>query len=431
VRIGLLAAVGALLLAASGTAASGGYSLKVESRRDGHALSTARLGDIVDLAIAAHGRPYVVCVDRPGGESCYPSKRARVGWQIASGDGVGGLERLSLRVGGHEVASAALRTVRPVTLFRYSGFPLWAPDGRRVAFDTWDGNVNIEIGDVEVGVANATGDPNAHQVTFNTGVTADRWTPRGLEVHGGGGADTSTIGLYTLNQQQSPRDRLFRIRSDGAVVRLGSLAAALGLGDAVWSRDGRRIAFDSPWHGKLQVFVAHADGSGARRLTKLAGGAGSPTWSADGSELAFDSGGGVYVIGADGKHLRRIASGRAPEWAPAGNRIAYERGVSIREVSPTGGGDRLLAHGTAPVWSPDARLIAFVDRGRVAVMNADGSGLRSVTGRGAPVAHIAWSPDGKRLAFDAGTGCEVEAPGFCQVSVVDATGKNLRRLTHA
>jgi hypothetical protein len=143
-RTAFLAALAALVLASSGAAAAP-YSLKIESRRDGHVVSVARLGDLVELAVSVHGRPYEICVAQFGRERCYRSARPRVAWQVASGNGA----VLRLRVGGRVVASASLRATRAATLFRSSGFPVWSPDARRVAFDTWDGRVNIEVGDVE------------------------------------------------------------------------------------------------------------------------------------------------------------------------------------------------------------------------------------------------------------------------------------------
>src|SRR6187431_248232 len=56
-----------------------------------------------------------------------------------------------------------------------------------------------------------------------------------------------------------------------------------------------------------------------------------------------------------------------------------------------------------PAWSPDGRKLAFVSRrdgnAEVYVMNADGSGLRNVTGTPSDDLDPAWSPDGRAIAF--------------------------------
>lgn len=56
---------------------------------------------------------------------------------------------------------------------------------------------------------------------------------------------------------------------------------------ARWSPDGTRIAFLSTREGGSQVWIANADGTGARKLTAMPGGVMPPlVWSPDGSRLA-------------------------------------------------------------------------------------------------------------------------------------------------
>jgi len=73
-----------------------------------------------------------------------------------------------------------------------------------------------------------------------------------------------------------------------------------------------------------------------------------------------------------------------------------------------GGGEarRLLPDGYdahAPAWSPDGRRVAFQaylkDTWHLWVMNADGSGLAEVPAGPFDVREPHWSPDGTRLAF--------------------------------
>lgn len=57
-----------------------------------------------------------------------------------------------------------------------------------------------------------------------------------------------------------------------------------------FSPDGKRVAFISDRSGKLQVWLADADGANAVQLTNLdASGAGNPNWSPDGSTIVFDA----------------------------------------------------------------------------------------------------------------------------------------------
>ncbi|MEP7273148.1 MAG: S9 family peptidase [Acidobacteriota bacterium] len=54
-----------------------------------------------------------------------------------------------------------------------------------------------------------------------------------------------------------------------------------------WSRDGRWLAFISSRAGTPQVFVAAADGSNPRQVTKVPEGVGELLWSPDGKTIAF------------------------------------------------------------------------------------------------------------------------------------------------
>ena len=57
-----------------------------------------------------------------------------------------------------------------------------------------------------------------------------------------------------------------------------------------FSPDGKRLAFISTRGGSPQVYVANADGSNVRALTKLVAGAQPPmVWSGDGRRIAFVS----------------------------------------------------------------------------------------------------------------------------------------------
>jgi Tol biopolymer transport system component len=75
-------------------------------------------------------------------------------------------------------------------------------------------------------------------------------------------------------------------------------------------------------------------------------------------------------------------------------------------------------------WSPDGRKIAFDgQRGGysdVYVMNADGSGQRLLTQRGA---QPRWSPDGRKIAFRS------SREGTSEIYVMSADGSDQRRLT--
>ena len=157
-----------------------------------------------------------------------------------------------------------------------------------------------------------------------------------------------------------------------------------------WSPDGRRLAFAVPG----ELWVARADGTGARLLARGASSETRAVWSPEGRSLAYagTSGraAGLFVVNSTGGRPRLLS--RVDEealWSPDGRRIALVRTGTPREAgiflaAPDGRGRRRLTRGldTEPVWSPDVREIAFrrgLLVGDIYVVNVNGSTLRNLT----------------------------------------------------
>jgi Tol biopolymer transport system component len=105
--------------------------------------------------------------------------------------------------------------------------------------------------------------------------------------------------------------------------------------------------------------------------------------------------GDIYVVNADGSARTRLTRDPAEEFSPA--------------------------------WSPDGTKIAFSrftgSRFQIFVMNADGTGAVQITTGDSAATGAVWSPDGTRIAFN-------RCAGSCDVWVMDADGRNQRRLTY-
>jgi Tol biopolymer transport system component len=194
-----------------------------------------------------------------------------------------------------------------------------------------------------------------------------------------------------------------------------SLAAASGESKIAFLSDvpKARLPKGVRWQGEL--YVVNFDGSGMRRLARFASAGLHPAWSPDGRMIAFE---------------RRVSPIGAP---PPGNGACFRVcHVEIFVVNADGSGLRNLtgnAGGNFPVWSPDGRQIAFSrDNGstpNLYVMNADGSGQRRVTQEPIPVWGASWSPDGRRLTFASG----VVGIGNVWVYVVNVDGSGQQQLT--
>ncbi|MDP9235759.1 MAG: hypothetical protein M3P01_14575 [Actinomycetota bacterium] len=205
-----------------------------------------------------------------------------------------------------------------------------------------------------------------------------------------------------------PRRTLFRARArrSTTVALTVLLLGGLGYGGALVAH-----AFTSPQRSAAQqesgkiafagpdgIYVINADGNHVRRITQERGDV-SPSWSPDGKRIAFERDirgrQDVYVIDSDGSHLRRLTSdGRSgsPAWSPTGTTIAFAREFPTRghvreririfvmrsdgtQAQPATSASS-LQYETSPAWSPDGTRIAFT-----------GFRTRRPT-RPAPVGHI-------------------------------------------
>jgi Tol biopolymer transport system component len=203
-------------------------------------------------------------------------------------------------------------------------------------------------------------------------------------------------------------------------------------------------AFDCDNIGRINVWVMDATGGHQHPLTACDGslclGAFGPSFSPDGRLVTFtedllDENGvnfnGVFVMHADGSHLRRLTSSdpdglpdASPSFSPDGRSIVFQRetpdGDRLMTVRVDGTGLRPVLPGVdgfAAAWSPDGRRIVFTLARHpaggttfdIATVRPDGSGLRVVTDSSDGTASLfpAYSPDGSRLVFTRGTadGC--------------------------
>jgi Tol biopolymer transport system component len=309
--------------------------------------------------------------------------------------------------------------------------PVWSSGGRQIAFLSRRGESTFDLD-----VVNADG---SGQRTLIHGATREppSWSPDGLKIAFKSLRDN---GVYTVNADGSGRQRLARDSKDPA-----------------WSPDGRTIAFFSG----AKIYLMNADGSEHRALTRRPQAeVRDLAWSPDGRKLAFlraraQGKGGcgpschdIYVVNSDGSGLRNLTAKLAvgirlnldpasdPAWSPDGQMIAFARlnpglGEPIYVVKADGSRLRNLTPKPVgayadPAWSPDGRKIAFVsDRdgnSEVYVMNANGSGQRSLTRNPAFDADPAWSADGRKIAFVS------NRDGSYGIYIMNADGSGQRRL---
>lgn len=261
--------------------------------------------------------------------------------------------------GGHRYEIFAVRPGEPARMLTHGEganyWPSWSPDGRHIAF------TSTRSGAEQLHVMNADG-TDVVQITRSQGYIRDAaWSPDSAQIAFASGAAGLTGPLGVL---QSPFD-IYVAYADGTGARRLTLDGGSN-GEPAWSPDGSRIAYTSDLGGPYQVWVMGSDGSGQRPLTSVGQNA-APDWSPDGSQIVFHSDrddpnrGTIYIMYADGSGQRRILLG-----------------------------------GALAGWSRDGRWIAFEsDRdgpGEIYAMRPDGSGLTRLTQDGADKGHPKWGP---------------------------------------
>lgn len=300
-----------------------------------------------------------------------------------------------------------------------AGAPIWAPDGRSIAWSSEDGLFRREVA-------------GAEPVLLSTVSIAGRpaWSPDAREL---AYIDRRREALVVVDAASGEERFSAPVLTDDAVFDPLALPT---FGGPAWSPDGSRLAFNC-WDGAGdEVCVIRKDGTDHRQVTHIetratstagsdetfvsaAANAGPPAWSPDGTLLAVaaypeqrGAAMGVFVVDLERGTARRVTSllpNSEIAWFPDGKALLFsatEKGHSdaLRASLAIDSVEKLtegLSGGARePALSLDGSRLAVVSGGALVVMNLEGA-VESTVSSTQAIRFPAWSPDGAIVAYSA------------------------------
>jgi Tol biopolymer transport system component len=316
-------------------------------------------------------------------------------------------------------------------------WPAWSPDGREISFG------RSVRGGAMAGIFVVSRMGGNERKISETGLISG-WTPDGKSLLIRDRVGEEPYGIFEVDLETRKRRRLTQPE----------------VGDGDWrfevSPDGKTLAFlRFVRPGSGDVYVMPAGGGQARRLTDWDAAISGIAWTPDGKEVVYTLEGRLWRIAANGARPGRgtplrdvpmpaVGLSISRPGAGRGGRLVfrtatYRAGLYRVDLDAARDGDGRSAverfvpstHVSMPGrFSPDGSMVSFVsNRGSAGyelwIAGRDGSGPRQVTyldSKGTLTAG-SWSPDGKRLLFDAAAG------GNRDVYIVAASGGAPFRLT--
>lgn len=200
--------------------------------------------------------------------------------------------------------------------------PTWAPDSKRIIFNSWQGWEN------QIFIASADGRHIGPLTSFKAGIDYNlAWSPDGQKIALSlRNTETGDLNIYLMNPDGSNVVQLTNGKVDT---------------EAFWSPDGKQIAYISSAENGSSLFVINVDGTDLRLLTPDPDFYNSPVWSPNGKQIAFTcSQLDICVVNADGKNLINLTSDAPldglPNWSPDSQRIVFTRDVPVPVLSGYG-----------------------------------------------------------------------------------------------
>jgi len=196
---------------------------------------------------------------------------------------------------------------------------------------------------------------------------------------------------------------------------------------AVFSPDRTRIAFSSSRGGSYDLYIMDADGRNLRRLTSDPSDEGEPTWTPDGARIVYtltpkDKPPQILSIRMDGSDQRTLTSSpggnSSADVSADGRNIVFvsrrDGNSEVYQMGIDGSDQRRLtktsARESSPHLLPNRDLVYVVEHSKgsdVMRLPAGGSGAALVLETQQPIAALAVSRNGERMAYVVGKMADV------------------------
>jgi Tol biopolymer transport system component len=281
---------------------------------------------------------------------------------------------------------------------------------------------------VQVAAANGTEEQLLPGAPLTT-ITQASWSPDGGRI---------AYSLFRFWRPERPAGSDLMVvdaNGQGGRVVLGALDDDTSFTEPVWSADGAHLVYGTVIRipgsalGETRQQVERVEVATGQRRVLVSDGF-SPALSRDGRNLAFvrttgpsQSQVSLWLAEADGANPRvlfndsRFTNLAFPRFAPSGDRLAFAAvGGPVAVPRALGHGLPLLAPGVA---------FAHGEPWDLWEIRTDGSGLRRLTELAEDDPALTWSPDGRWIAFNGGSGLhllDTSSTGLYRLSAVAGFG---------